>query len=131
MMVRGGQFPGGAQGPQQSSINDDAITQLKAIVLGISNLVTAFAGLQDAAGTVGSVTLAAAATTVVPNVTIKAGSKVFLQAANASAGTLVGSVECPYVAPADYVVGVSFTISCASGAASGTEVFNYRVVNVS
>jgi hypothetical protein len=131
-MIAGGQFPGMGPGPATGSINDDAITQLKAIVLNLANLVTAFAGLQDAAGTVGSFTFPAAASVVVPNVNIEAGSLVFLQAQNASAGTLVGSNESPYIAPADYVVGVSFTVRTAAGtAAAGTEVFSYRIVNVS
>ena len=111
--------------------NDDGITALRAIVLNLSALVDAFSGLQDASGTVGSFTFAAAASVVVPNVKIATGSLVFLMPQNAAAGTLVGSVESPYVAPADYVPGVSFTVRTAAGtAAAGTEVFAYRVVNV-
>lgn len=111
--------------------NDDGITALRAIVQNISALVQAFAGLQDAAGTVGSFTFAAAASVVVPNVKVRAGSKIFLTPENIAAGTLVGSAESPYIAPVDHVPGVSFTVRTASGAAAGTEVFSYRVVNVS
>lgn len=119
------QYGGGQSG------NDDGITALRAIVQNISALVQAFAGLQDAAGTVGSFTFAAAASVVVPNVTVRAGSKIFLTPENAAAGTLVGSNESPYIDPADHVSGVSFTVRTAAGtAAAGTEVFSYRVVNV-
>jgi len=111
--------------------NDDGISALRAIVQNLSGLITAFAGLQDASGTVGSFTFAAAASVVVPNVNIRAGSLVFLTPLNAAAGTLVGSNESPYIAPADYLAGVSFTVRTAAGtAAAGTEQFAYRIVNV-
>lgn len=117
--------------PNGQGGSDDAITALRAIVLNLSALVQAFDGLQDASGTVGSFTFAAAASVVVPNVHIAAGSLVFLTPLNAAAGTLVGSNECPYIAPADYAPGVSFTVRTAAGtAAAGTEQFAYRVVNV-
>lgn len=130
-MAGGRGFPGGGDGPVQNSSNDDGVTMLRAIAQNISQLVTAFAGLIGIAGTTGQVTLAAAASTVVPNVTVQAGSLVILTAANAAAGTLVGSAKSPYVAPADHVAGVSFTIRTASAAAAaGTEIFTYQIVNV-
>jgi hypothetical protein len=119
-------LPGGMMGGP----NDDGITVLRSIAQILSALNQGFRGLRGAAGTSGVVTLAAAATTVVPNVTIIATSLVFLTPSNADAGTLVGSVESPFVDPALYVAGVSFTISCASGAASGTEIFRYQIVNL-
>ena len=123
------QFPGGGEGPLTASSNDDGVTMLRSIAQNIAALVQAFAGLIAVAGTTGQVTLAAAASTVVPNVTVQAGSVVILTAANAAAGTLVGSAESPYVAAADHVAGESFTIRTASGAASGTEIFTYQIVN--
>lgn len=114
----------------QGSVNDDAISALKAIGVAITQLADQFNGLKALSGTFGQFTFPAAALAVVPNLAIEAGSLVFLQAANAAAGTLVGSNESPYVAPADYVAGVSFTVRTAAGtAAAGTEVFNYWILN--
>lgn len=126
----GRQFPGGGEGPLAASSNDDGVTMLRAIAQNLSALVQAFGGLIGIAGTTGQFTMAAAASTVVPNVTVQAGSIVILQAENAAAGTLVGSNESPYIASADHVAGVSFTVRTASGAASGTEIFSYQIVNV-
>lgn len=76
----------------------------------------------------GSFTMGAAASTVVADANVTASSLIFLQATNAAAGTLVGSVECPYIASKS--AGVSFTVTCASGAASGTETFSYAIYNL-
>lgn len=127
-MAIGGQFPGGGAGPLQASSQDDGVTMLRAIAQNLSALVTAFRGLTAAAGTTGQFTMAAAASTVVPNVTVAANSIVLLIPANAAAGTLAGSVEAPYVDPVDIVPGVSFTVRTASGAASGTEIFSYAII---
>ena len=126
-----GQFPGGGAGPINNSVNDDAITWLKAIANSISGLSQQFAGLIDRVGTAGTFTFPAAASVVVRNVNIKAGSLIELSPANAAAGTLVGSAKCPYAAQVDFVAGVSFTVKTASAAAAaGTEIFYYRIVNL-
>jgi hypothetical protein len=114
-----------------SDPNDDGVSWLKAISRGLSALTQLFAGLQGTVGTVGSFTMPAAASLVVPNVFVKAGSAIRLTATNAAAGTLMGSAKSLYAAPADFVPGVSFTVKTASAAAAaGTETFSYQVINV-
>lgn len=76
----------------------------------------------------GTFTMGAAASTAVANTHVAAGALVFLQAANASAGTLVGSAKSPYISAV--TPGVGFTVSTASSTAAGTEIFNYWVVNL-
>lgn len=111
---------------QGNSGNDDGITALKAIVLNLSALASAFQ-----IGNVGTFTMPAAALLVVPNAFIVTGAYVFLTPLNAAAATLQGSNEHLYIDPADYVASVSFTVRTAAGtAAAGTEQFAYRVVNV-
>jgi hypothetical protein len=74
----------------------------------------------------GSFTASAAASTVVAQAAITASSKVFLQATNPLAGTLMGSTKSLYVSALN--PGVGFTVTTASGvAAAGTETFNYVV----
>lgn len=81
-------------------------------------------GVANASGTF---TAAAAATTVVTQAAITASSKVFLQATNAAAGTLMGGTRSLYISA--LTPGVSFTVATASGvAAAGTETFNYVVL---
>lgn len=76
----------------------------------------------------GSVTLGAAATTVVPNTSVAANSVIDLIPTNAAAATLVGSVKCPYVSARS--PGVSFTIATANGAAAvGSEQFTFTLLN--
>lgn len=111
------------------SSNDDGITALRGIIAAIAGLRDPLSGLQDQAGTVGSFTMAAAASTVVLNASIKSTSKVFLTPENAAAATLVAGVSGPYCAPADHVAGVSFTVRTATLVAVGTEIFGYRIVN--
>lgn len=117
---------------QSGGANDDAIGALKAIAFSIAQLSDQFNGLRQLSGTFGQFLFPAAATVVVPNPNIRTGpaSLVFLQAANLSAGTLVGSNESPIVSTADYVDGVSFTVrTAAATAAAGTEIFNYWILN--
>ena len=76
--------------------------------------------------TFGTFTLAAAATTVVPQPAVKANSLIVLTAANASAGTLQGSAKHLYISAIS--PGVSFTVATAAGTnAAGTEIFSYAI----
>lgn len=114
----------------QGSPNDDGITVLRSIAQILSALTQSFRGLQDQAGTTGSFTFPAAASVVVPNVNVRAGSLIFLTPQNALAGTQVSAATSPYIAPVDYVAGVSFTVRTASaGAATVGAIFGYRIVN--
>ena len=75
----------------------------------------------------GTFTMAAAATKTVTDANCKASSVVILQAANAAAGTLEGSSAHLYPAASNG----SFLVSTSSGGnATGTEVFNYLLINV-
>lgn len=115
----------------QGSVNDDAISALKAIGVAITQLADQFNGLQDQIGTIGTFTFPAAASVIVPNVNVKTGSLIFLEAQNALAATQVSTAISPFIDPANYVPGVSFTVETANGgAATAGAIFSYRIVNV-
>jgi len=80
---------------------------------------------------VGTVTLDAAAETVIPNANVHTGlgveTAILLTPANAAAATLQGSVKCLY--PSARVHATSITIKTANAAAAaGTETFIYELV---
>ena len=102
----------------------DGINQLQGVVTNLSQLAQVFAGVFPRI--VGSFTLAAQTTTVVAQVAITANSHVYPQATNTSAALLqrTSGLFISALNP-----GVSFSISTQSGAAAGTETFNYFVVN--
>jgi nitrous oxidase accessory protein NosD len=82
---------------------------------------------------VGTITLAAASTTVVSNDNINGGSgytsRVIISPINTSAGTLIGSSKSPTIGSGDYVSGTSFTLRMADAtAAGGTEQYFYEIV---
>lgn len=98
----------------------------KGCVVLVSNGVHAWrvvGDLQDK----GSFTLGAAATSVIPNLSITANSKVFLSPTNADAATLMASAKSLYTSSLS--AGVSFTVATANAAAAaGTETFDYRII---
>lgn len=112
------------QAPGQASAGaTDAVTQLQGIVRQLSNWVLAFKGRP----TFGSFTLAAAATTTVPEPATQSNSFIQLTATNAAAATLQGSAKALYISAK--VAGTSFTVATASAAnAVGTETFSYTVI---
>lgn len=76
----------------------------------------------------GTVTLGAAASTVVSNVNVQAGSRIFITPTNAAAGTLQAGANAVYVSAK--TGGTSFTLTTAGGgAAGGTETFDYVIFN--
>lgn len=101
----------------------------------LQNLVTAVNGWTQALlnvwpRTTGSFTLAAAATTVVPQQNVKSTTVIMLTPTNAAAGTLQGSAKCLYVSVK--TPGTGFTVATASGvAAAGTETFDYALFSPS
>lgn len=116
----------GSQLPGQNASATDVVTQLQGIVRQLSLWVLAFTGRV----TTGTFTLAAAATTTVPQPAVKTNSNIDLTATNASAGTLQGSVKSLYISA--LVPGASFTVATASGgAAAGTETFSYKITTTS
>lgn len=73
---------------------------------------------------VGTFTLAAAATTAVPDTAVTANSKVFLTPTNAGAASLMAGSKSLYHSA--NAAGVSFTVATADAtAAAGTETFQY------
>lgn len=77
---------------------------------------------------IGTFTMTATATLVVPNTSVAANSLVQLFPSNAAAATLMGGTRSLYVSALS--AGVSFTVATASGvAAAGTETFSYNIVN--
>lgn len=95
----------------------------------LGKLIETLSTILPFSGATGTFTMAAAASTTVNDTNVKTNSIIIPFPTNAAAGTLVGSVESPYIAPGSYVVGTSFAVACASGAASGTETFAYILVN--
>lgn len=95
----------------------------------LGKLIEVLSTILPFSGATGTFTMAAAASTTVAETNVKANSIIIPFPTNAAAGTLVGSVESPYIAPGSYVVGTSFAVACASGAASGTETFMYLLIN--
>ena len=107
---------------QGSAGGTDIVTQLQNIARQLGLWVKAFQGRN----TFGTFTMAAAATTVVPQPAVQANSNISLTSTNAAAGTLVGSAKSPYISAKS--PGVSFTVATASGAAAaGTETFSYVI----
>ena len=100
----------------------DVVIQLKGIVQQLTHLVAAITGRV----TYGTFTLAAAASTTIPNASVEGNSVISPRATNAAAATLMGSNKALYVSA--IVPQVSFTVSTASGAnAAGTETFSYII----
>ena len=100
----------------------DVVVQLRGIIQQLSAWVLAFKGRI----TLGSFTMAAAATTVVPQTAVQSTSNITLTPTNAAAGTLVGSSKSPYISAKS--PGVSFTVATADGTnPAGTEVFSYQM----
>ncbi len=76
----------------------------------------------------GTFTLAAAATTTVPQTATQSTSLITLTPLNASAATLMGSNKALYISARTQ--GASFTVATASGAAAaGSEQFAYALQN--
>lgn len=76
----------------------------------------------------GTFTLAAAATTTVPQTATTSLSNIQLTPLNAAAATLMGSAKSLYISARTN--GASFTVATASaGAAAGTEQFQYTMIN--
>ena len=99
-------------------------TTLQNLVVAVNNCTQALLSIFPR--TMGSFTLAAAASTVVPSPQIKANSIVQLFPTNASAAALAGAGKALY-----YTInpGVGFTVFTANGvAAAGTEGFSYAIV---
>lgn len=76
----------------------------------------------------GTFTLAAAATTTVPQTATQSTSYITLTPLNAAAATLMGGAKSLYVSAR--VQGASFTVATANAAAAaGTEQFSYTITN--
>ena len=116
------------------SLVQNAVTNLGSIQKAISSSTATFTAIQVAlanifigAASIGTFTMAAAATKTVTDANVKASSYVIVFPLNAAAGTLQGASTCLYTAAGPG----SFTASTASGGnAAGTEQFSYLVLNL-
>lgn len=110
-------------GPPGSAINDIP-TKLQIGNQIMAQLLDLFTNLFPRS--VGTFTMAAAASKVVTDANVTTASFISLMPTNAAAGTLQGSNECLYITTA----AGSFTVATAAGtAAAGTETFSYAVFN--
>lgn len=102
----------------------DVTTKLQMIAQSLGQLVQLVTSVFPRS--MGSFTMAAAASKTVTDTKCTSASYVVLIPTNAAAGTLLGSAKCLYVT---YASG-SFTVSTASAAsAAGTETFQYLLFN--
>lgn len=93
----------------------------------LSQLVTALQSIVPRVA--GTFTLAAAATTTVPQTATTSTSFIQLTPLNASAATLMGSAKALYISARTQ--GSGFTVATANAAAAaGTEQFQYTLVNL-
>lgn len=93
----------------------------------LSQIVTALQAIFPRVA--GTFTLAAAATTTVPQAATLSTSNIALTPLNAAAATLMGSNKSLYISAR--TAGTSFTVATASGAAAaGTEQMGYTLVNL-
>lgn len=123
-------LPSVASQGQGTAGGTDIVTSLQGIIRQITagNAALVASILATFPRTVGSFTLAAAATTVVTQPTIKANSVVLFVPTNAAAATLMGSAKSLYLSA--LTPGASFTVATASAAsAAGTEKFSYIVIS--
>ena len=108
--------------------SDSILATLNGGVTNLANLVTA---VRDAFPRInGTFTLANATTTVVAEPSIAASGIVVFTPTNAAAA-LTQRTRGLYHDQAANVAGKTFTVSTQSGTASGTETFEYLVVNPS
>lgn len=106
-----------------SSLNTNASTTNQQL----GSLIQAILSVFPIAG-MGTFTLGAAVATTVSATSVKSNSVIIPFPTNAAAGTLQGSAKSLYVSGRS--VGVSFTVSTASGvAAAGGETFAYLIAN--
>lgn len=103
---------------------DDVATNLGLGNQLMAKLITVISALFPRS--IGTFTMAAAASKTITDGNVSTSSAVTLTATNAAAGTLMGSNKSLYIT---YASG-SFTVTTASGvAAAGTETFQYVVEN--
>lgn len=104
---------------------DQTVDKLRNQVL--SQIVTALQAIFPRVA--GTFTLAAAATTTVPQPATQSTSNIALTPLNASAATLQGSAKALYIS--SRTAGSGFVVATASGgAAAGTEQFQYVMVSL-
>lgn len=111
-----------------ADVNFDGVLKLQAITSMLGELIRAFKTAFPTKWSIGTFTCGAAASTVVADVNVTASSHVTLTPLNAAAANMVAGATSPYISAR--TVGVSFTVTTASGgAAAGTEQFSYHVVS--
>lgn len=109
---------------QGTSSSADIVSAIQGIVKQLSALYQIFSGSL----VTGTFVMGASATTTVSEPATTGTSMIFLQARNASAGTLMGSAKSLYIS--SQTAGSGFVVATASAAAAaGTERFSYFIKN--
>lgn len=122
------QMPGGLGALGSAGSIDRIATVLASNGQTLGKLLSTLVSIFPFSGTVGTFTLAAAASTTVTEANVKTNSVIIPFPTNAAAGTLQGSAKSLYVSAR--TAGTSFAVSTASAAsAAGTETFFYLLVN--
>ncbi len=104
---------------------DDVATNLGLSNQLMAKLITVISALFPRS--IGTFTMAAAASKVVTDANVTTSSFISLMPTNAAAGTLMGSTKSLYVT----LAAGTFTVTTASGvAAAGTETFTYSVTSI-
>lgn len=105
---------------------DDIVSQQKALVQTLGQLVETLQALFPRA--TGTFTMTAAASITVADTAVAGTSFITWTPTNAGAGTLEGSVEKLYLSARS--AGTSFTLTTAAGtAATGGETYQYAIFN--
>jgi hypothetical protein len=108
--------------PSQSAGVTDVVTQLQGIVRQLTQLVMAFKGRP----VLGTFTMTATATLVIPQAAVQANSNISITPTNASAATQQAGATSLYVSSIS--PGVSFTVATASaGAGTAGATFSYTM----
>lgn len=108
--------------PSQAAGVTDVVTQLQGIVRQLTQLTKAFKGRAS----LGTFSMTATATLVVPQPAVQANSTVSITPTNASAGAEQGSATSLYVSSIS--PGVSFTVATANGGAgTAGATFSYTI----
>lgn len=108
---------------------DAMLLQAQGLNQNLAKLVGVMQSRFALSATTGTFNLAAAASTTVTDVNIKANSIVLPVPNTAAAATIMGGAQSLYVSAK--AAGTSFTVSTANGAAaSGGQAFSYIILNV-
>lgn len=120
---------GGFQSMKDGGSDVDMLAQVNGVNANLAKLASVMQTRFALAAFTGSFTLAAVASQVVTDANAKAGSIIYLTAANAAAAAMQATAKNPWVSAIS--AGASFTVATADGtAATGGQIFSYVILNV-